>query len=269
MTTDGAGPAGIHHETRGEGEPLLLIQGLSGTRLSWGEPFLQALEPGLSTIVYDHRGIGLSAPLSGSFSIADLAGDAVTVLDALGLGSAHVMGISMGGMVAQELALTAPERVRSLTLGCTYAGGAGSRLTDESVRQRLLTTAMSGDRDAMLRTGFELNVSQAFAAEPGSYEEFKAMAAQVPVPLAVMFGQLQAVLGHDTSSRLASISAPTLVVHGDQDQILNISNAQHIARLIPDARLEILEGAGHMFWWERPEQAAALVREHVLQEAAV
>jgi pimeloyl-ACP methyl ester carboxylesterase len=259
----------LHHETRGEGEPLLLIQGLSGTHLSWGEPFLSALGDGLSVTAYDHRGIGRSSPLDGSFTIADLAGDAIGLLDELGLESAHVMGISMGGMVAQEVALAAPERVRSLTLGCTYAGGEGSRLTDQGVSQRLITAAMSGDRELVLRTGWELNVSPEFAAEPGNFEAFKAMAGQVPVAVTVLFEQLQAVLGHDTSTRLSSISAPTLVVHGDGDQILNVANAHHIAGLIPGARLEILEGAGHMFWWERPEETARLVREHVLAAAAV
>src|SRR5262245_34560699 len=105
MASDEAAARRLHHETRGDGEPLLLIQGLSGTHLAWGEPFLAALGPGLSSIVYDHRGIGLSGPLDGSFTIADLAGDAIGLLDELGLQSAHVMGISMGGMVAQEVGL--------------------------------------------------------------------------------------------------------------------------------------------------------------------
>jgi 3-oxoadipate enol-lactonase len=271
MTSGEAGAAQprLHRETRGDGEPLLLIQGLSGTHLSWGEPFLAALAPGLTEILYDHRGIGLSPPRDGAFTIADLAADALALLDELGLESAHVMGISMGGMVAQELVLAAPERVRSLTLGCTYAGGAGSRLTDDAVSQRLTMTAMSGDREAMLRTAWDLNVSAAFAAGPAHYEAFRAMAVQLPAPLPVLMRQLQAVLGHDTSARLGSITAPTLVIHGSDDQVLNVANARHIAGLIPGARLEILEGTGHMFWWERPDESARLVREHVLAATAV
>ena len=261
---DTAGRPRLHHETSGDGEPLLLIQGLSGTHLSWGQPFLTALGDGLSKTVYDHRGIGRSDPLQGSFTIADLAGDALGLLDELGLESAHVMGISMGGMVAQEVALAAPSRVRSLTLGCTYAGGAGSRLTEDSVRQRMVAAAMAGDRELMLRTGWEINVSAGFAAGPGNFETFREMATQVPVALPVLFEQLGAVMGHDTSARLASLTVPTLVIHGDADQVLGVENGRHIAGLVPGARLEILEGAGHMFWWEMPDRSAALIREHVL-----
>lgn len=106
----------LHYLRRGAGEPLLLIQGLSGNHLHWGERFLSRLEPAFETIAYDHRGIGLSDPTPAGYTIADLADDAAGLLDAVDLESAHVMGVSMGGMVAQELALRAPQRVRSLTL---------------------------------------------------------------------------------------------------------------------------------------------------------
>src|SRR5438094_250084 len=119
----------LHHVLGGDGEPLLLIQGMSGTHLSWGEEFLGALQDDFQTVSYDHRGIGLSPATSDPFSIADLAEDAAALLDRLGWESAHVLGISMGGMVAQELALAHPDRIRTLTLGCTYCGGPGSQLT--------------------------------------------------------------------------------------------------------------------------------------------
>jgi pimeloyl-ACP methyl ester carboxylesterase len=254
----------LHHERRGSGEPLLLIQGMSGHTLHWGEAFLSALEPHFDVIANDHRNPGLSPRVEGSYTLGDLAEDAVEKLEQLGIESAHVMGISMGGMVAQEVALAAPSRVRSLTLGCTYAGGAGSRLTEDSVRQRMVAAAMAGDRELMLRTGWEINVSTDFAAAPGNFETFREMATQVPVALPVLFEQLGAVMGHDTSARLASLTVPTLVIHGDADQVLGVENGRHIAGLVPGARLEILEGAGHMFWWEMPDRSAALVREHVL-----
>src|SRR6266516_6351221 len=113
----------LYYERRGDGEPLLLIQGMSGTHLTWGEPFLAALGDDLEMVVYDHRGVGSSGDQGQPVTIAGLADDAAGVLDALGWERAHVLGISMGGMVAQELTLRHPERVGRLVLGCTYPGG--------------------------------------------------------------------------------------------------------------------------------------------------
>jgi 3-oxoadipate enol-lactonase len=115
----------LDYERSGSGPPLLAIMGMSGTALHWGEPFLGALRDDFEVIVYDHRGVGASSRLEGALTIVQLAEDAAGLLAALELDSAHVLGISMGGMVAQELALAHPERVRTLTLGCTYCGGEG------------------------------------------------------------------------------------------------------------------------------------------------
>jgi 3-oxoadipate enol-lactonase len=257
----------LFHQRRGSGEPLLLIQGMSGTHLSWGDPFVQELEDGLDVIAYDHRGIGRSTPESTPFSIVDLAEDAVGVLDALELESAHVLGISMGGMIAQELALRHPERVRTLALGCTYCGGPNAQLAPPEVVQKLSTGMMSGDRELAIRTGYEVNVSQAFAADDANYEAFHEMATSLPAPVPVIMLQIQAIAGHDTQSRLPSLDVPTLVVHGDEDQMLPVANGKLIASLVPDAQLEILEEVGHMFWWEQPQRSAQLVRDHALAAA--
>jgi 3-oxoadipate enol-lactonase len=253
----------LHYIRRGDGEPLLLIMGLSGNHLHWGEPFLEALEGDFDVIAHDNRGIGRSDHHGGPFTVADMADDAVGLLDALGIESAHVMGISMGGMIAQEVALRHPERVRSLVLGCTYAGGVGSAVTEPAVVMRLTQLFMSGDVEGALRAGWEANVSPAYReADPEAAERMLAIAAELPGSLEILMAQVQAVAGHDTSTRLKEITAPTLIVHGTEDQMLAVSNARHIAGLMPDARLEILEGVGHLFFWEQPERAAELVREH-------
>jgi 3-oxoadipate enol-lactonase len=255
----------LHYLRRGEGEALLLIQGMSGTHLSWGEPFEAALAgAGLELITYDHRGVGHSTPVAQGFSITRLADDAAGLLDALGLDRVHVLGISMGGMVAQELAVRHPQRLRSLTLGCTYCGGPEGRLAGEEVASGLAQALMSGDQERALRAGYEFNVSQAFAADTANYEPFRTMATALPVPVAVIMLQLQAIQGHDTSARLPGLEVPTLVIHGTEDRMLPFANGELIARLVPGARLERLEGVGHMFWWEQPEHSARLVAEHAL-----
>src|SRR5271167_2647344 len=113
-------------ERSGSGPPLLMIMGMSGTAEHWGQPFLDELRRDFEVIVYDHRGVGASSRLEGSTTIRELAADAAGLLRALGIDSAHVLGISMGGMIAQELALAHPERLRTLALGCTQCGGEGS-----------------------------------------------------------------------------------------------------------------------------------------------
>ncbi len=259
----------LYYEMRGTGEPLLLIQGMSGTHASWGEPFLAALEAaGFETLRYDHRGIGRSAAWRDPFTLRELAEDAVGLLDAVGWDRPHVLGISMGGMVAQELALAHPERLRTLTLGCTFAGGPESSLTDPADLQTLSEAMMSGDRERALRQGYEMNVSPAFAADEGNYTAFHAMAISVPAPLPVIMLQMQAIGTHDTSARLAELRTPTLVVHGTEDRMLPVSNASAIADGLPDATLELLDGVGHVFWWEQPQRSADLLAAHALGAAS-
>jgi 3-oxoadipate enol-lactonase len=258
----------LFHQRRGAGEPLLLIQGMSGTHLAWGEPFVADLERDFDVVAYDHRGIGRSDRVDDPFSIADLAEDAAGLLDELGWERAHVLGISMGGMVAQELALRHPGRVRTLALGCTYCGGPGSALAPQATLEKLGAGMMSGDRELAIRNGFEVNVSPAFAAAEGNYEPFRAMAKSLPAPVPVIMLQMQAIAAHDTSGRLPSLELPALVVHGDRDEMIPVDNGRLIASLIPGARLEVLEGVGHMFWWEQPVRSAELVRAHALAARA-
>jgi pimeloyl-ACP methyl ester carboxylesterase len=237
---------------------------MSGTHLTWGEPFLSQLEGDFDCVIFDNRGIGNSAEAAGPFTIADLAGDALTVMDAVGFESAHVLGISMGGMVAQELALAAPQRLRSLTLGCTYPGGEGSSLADPADAQALVEALASGNQDTVFRAMYEMNLSPGFRADESHYADFTAVAGALPARQATIQLQLQALVGHDAQSRLAEIAAPTLVIHGTADKMIPSANGELIASLIPGARLELLEGVGHMFWWEQPDRSAELIRSHAL-----
>jgi len=254
----------LHHVRRGDGEPLVLIMGLSGTHLSWGEPFLDALAEHLEVIAYDHRGVGRSPAQPGEFGLEDLAADVPPLLDHLGLESAHVMGVSMGGMVAMHLALDHPERVRTLVLGCTYAGGPGQRLSSGPKVEAMVAALGSGDRERALRAAWEANVSGRFAADDQAYARFRQAALDLPVPLTAIVAQASAVGRHDVQARLGEIGAPTLVVHGDEDAMLPVGNGRALAPLIPGARYEELAGTGHLFWVEEPERTAALVRDHAL-----
>jgi pimeloyl-ACP methyl ester carboxylesterase len=251
----------LHVERRGEGPPLLLIQGMGGNSAHWGEPFLRELERDFELVLYDHRGIGRSGPLKGDVTTADLARDALALLDALELARTHGFGFSMGGMVAQELALAAPGRVRSLTLASTSAGGTQSKPTGGDVVQALTAAVLSGDRERLMRPAFGLVVSARYAADAQNWETFAAMARQSTPAIGVSMAQQAAVVAHDAYGRLRGLRVPTLVLHGTEDQMLSASNGDLLASLIPGARLELLDGVGHLAYWEQPERVAALVRE--------
>jgi 3-oxoadipate enol-lactonase len=261
-TVDAAGTE-LHYERSGSGEPMLLIQGMSATHLAWGRPFLDELEPSFECVVFDNRGMGRSGRAALPFSVAEMAADVVGLLDALELESAHVVGISMGGMIAQELALDHPGRVRTLTLGATFCGGPeGSLLSPEDL-QMLGAAYASGDPEQVFRAMWEINLSPEFRSDEGRFAAFREMGSRLSAPRPVVVQQMRACAEHDTSARLHELEMPTLVIHGGVDRLIRPENGDVIARLIP-APLERLDGVGHMFWWEQPRRSAELIREHAL-----
>src|ERR1039458_1925531 len=255
MPIASVGEIELDYERSGSGPPMLLIMGMSGTALHWCEPFLTALRRDFEVIVYNHRGVGASSRLDEPISIVQMAADAVGLLDALDIDSAHVVGISMGGMIAQELALAHPERVRTLTLGCTYCGGEGSILASPEVLQRLTEAMMSGDRERALRTGFEVNVSATMAADEEAYAAFLEIGRRRAVAVPVVMAQMQACIAHDTNARLSELAMPTLVLHGTDDQLLPLENGRLIASRVPGSQLEVFDDVGHLFLWERPARS--------------
>jgi 3-oxoadipate enol-lactonase len=250
----------LHYVRRGDGAPLLLIQGMAGHHRMWGEDFLTRLAAHFDVVAFDHRGIGASSRADEPFTVADLADDAAGVLDAVGWADAHVFGASLGGMVAQELVLRHPDRVRTVAIGCSWAGGPDAVMS--TAAPDLVAAMATRDAEKVLRAGFEANLSEAYAADPAHYETYRelAMAEKVPAPVVGM--QFAAGRSHDTSARLPEVTTPTLVLHGTEDRMLAVGNGEHIARLVPGARLELFDGAGHLFWWEEPARTVTLLGEH-------
>ena len=266
MPRANAGGTELHYERAGTGEPMLLIQGMAATRLAWGRPFLEALERDFECFVYDHRGMGSSARAELPFTIVDLMGDALALLDALQLESAHVVGISMGGMVAQELALAHPERVRTLTIGASYCGGPDGTLMDPADLALLGEAWKSGDPVQVYRAMWEINLSPAFRADDSNFGPFREMAEALPAPAPVIYEQMRACGRHDTSERLGRLEMPTMVIHGTADRLLKSPNGEQIAALV-GVEPQLLEGVGHLFWWEQPERSSELIRQHAMAPA--
>lgn len=254
----------LSYQRRGRGEPLLLIMGMAGHAGLWRDDFVARLATDFEVVTYDHRGIGDSSDVPGPFTIAELAADATALLDAIGWRDAHVFGISMGGMVAQELVLSHPGRVRRLALGCTYCGGPRTNPMAPGP-MRMMTAMNSGDVEAALRAAFQANLSPAWTADQSHWREFRDIALAERVPVHVVLRQAQAAFVHDTSTRLPSVRTPTLVMAGTADEMVLYPNNEVIAGLIPDARMITFDDAGHLFWWEHPDETVAALTEHLLR----
>jgi pimeloyl-ACP methyl ester carboxylesterase len=267
MPSVDAGGVELYYERAGAGEPMLLIQGMSATHLTWGRPFLDTLERDFECIVFDNRGMGRSGRAEPAFTVADLAGDTVALLDALEIEDAHVVGISMGGMVAQELALARPQRIRTLTLGATYCGGPEGTLMGADDVELLGAAMATGEPEPVRRAMWEINLSPSFRADEGNYAAFLAMTEALPAPKPVVMEQMRACAAHNTSTRLKQISVPTMVIHGTADRLLRVNNGKQIAALMSVEPM-LLENVGHMFWWEQPERSAELIRDHALAPTA-
>ncbi len=175
------------------------------------------------------------------------------------------MGISMGGTIAQELTLRHPGRVRRLVLGCTWGGpdADGGGVWGTSVG-KLAEAAGGRDPVASARLMFAANFSAGYVAQPGRFKEFVEYAGAAKVPGPVVMLQMQAAAVHDASARLGQLGTPTLVLHGTADEVILHAAGERLADLVPGARLEEFEGVGHLFFWEEPEQTAALVTAHLL-----
>jgi pimeloyl-ACP methyl ester carboxylesterase len=250
----------LHVEARGDGEPLLLIAGIPAIADDWtalAEPLAATRRP----IAYDNRGSGRSTVTPGPYSTRGLAADAAGLLDALGIERADVFGMSLGGMIAQELALGWPQRVRRLILGCTHAGLAhAAPMPRDAGRAFALQTDDWAERmRALAPFAFARDV------DPATLEAFiakKARDVQDPVGYRA---QIDAVLGHDSFARLPELQAPALIVSGDDDRIIPAASSDVLHERIPGSRLEVLAGTGHLFFLEQPERTRALIEAFLAQ----
>lgn len=240
----------LHHERAGVGPPLLYIGGTGGDLRSKPNVFDGPLVERFEVLAYDQRGQGRSDKPDELYSMAQYADDAAGLVDLVGWSSAHVMGVSFGGMVAQELAVRHPERVDRLVLACTSSGGAGGA----SYPLHELEALPPDERFAAHLALSDVRRDAAWqAAHPDQVAQLRAFAdAQAAVgaddpDLAVgRRRQLEARSTHDTTARLGQISSPTFVCAGREDGIAPPSNSEVLVEQIPDAHLQVFEG-GHLF----------------------
>jgi 3-oxoadipate enol-lactonase len=236
---------GLYWKEVGDGPPVLLIGGIGMDTGAWWRT-VPVLARDFRVITYDPRGLGRSGPSPSMSTTDDLAADSIAVMDAAGVDAAHVYGFSLGGMVAQQLALRHPDRVRRLVLGSTHAGG-------------LLYQQVAGG-PMSLRPSFTTDPAR--AAIPYTYgrrcrERYperieEDLRRRVPLSYFTRNAQIGAVMLHDGRTAVRRIEAPTFVVHGAEDRLMPVAAGRHLAETIPGAHLLVLSDAGHFYPTDEP-----------------
>ncbi len=267
MAVVNSGGTNIYYEVHGKGEPLVLIMGYGLNSGSWlmQVPFFSQY---YRVVTFDNRGTGRSDKPQPPYTFNSMVGDLVNVLDAEGIQAAHIFGVSMGGYIAQQFALSYPQKVKTLILGCTTCGGShGIQSSDEA-------RAVLHDFDRMQRLTLEerargvppflfsldflknnLEVLKKFASRLGEY----------PTPIHGYMGQTAAMKDFDTYERLPEIKVPTLVIAGDVDRLIPVENSRILASRIPGAEMFIVKNTGHGFCMEAPEQTNQAVLDFLLR----
>jgi len=251
----------IYYEVHGTGPNLLFVSGLGGGTWSWyGQvPFFRDR---YRTIVFDNRGAGRSSMPPGPYSMEDLAADTLALLDHLGVDRCFMVGLSMGGMIAQETALAAPHRFAAMVLGCTHCGGARKIPPSQDVIARFVDNAGLSLEEIVTKNLPFFFSRDAFVHKREAVEEYKRVQIGVPLqPEHAFSAQLAAIQSFDAADRLQTLTVPTLVITGTEDVLVPPANAHILAELLPDAALVELEGAGHAIHAECRETLNELIHE--------
>ena len=253
---------GLYYEEHGRGAPLVLVPGF-GTGLWIWYRQVPAFARQFRTIVFDPRGVARSAAADAPFTMRELADDLAALLEELKVERAHVLGASFGGFVAQEFALAHPGRTRTLVLCCTSYGGTGHiPPAPETLAAIALTKGFNTAE--RVRENLLLAFSPRFVEEhPAEVERVISLRAENDVPEQAYLRQLQAAVAFDAAARVGGITAPTLVITGDEDAIVPHENSVNLAAAIPGAKLHVIGGGSHVFFIEQAEEFNRAVVEFI------
>lgn len=251
----------LYYEIHGQGEPLLCVMGL-GSDLSGWSLLIPELSQHHRTIVFDNRDVGRSSYATGDYEIADVASDAIALTDSLALERFHLMGMSLGGAIAQEVALAIPERVRTLTLCVTYAGA--GRWARERARLEVQALVTKSD-EQLIDEMMMLTLSEAAYENAEQIAFLKELVMSYPYRQRRegFIRQLQAGARHEARDRLSTLAVPTHVIGAEQDLLVPVWKSRELAEIIPDAKLSVITGAAHALNVERAAELSALVLEFI------
>ncbi|HMM44131.1 MAG TPA: alpha/beta hydrolase [Candidatus Macondimonas sp.] len=248
------------------GRPLLMIMGLSGVKEDW-QDLPEALAADRPVAVFDNRGMGESEVPDGPYTMDQMAGDAEAILDTLAWPQAHVMGISMGGMIAQTLALRAPERIDRLVLGCTSDSGRFAPAPDRAVMNAMMPIAGTTPQEAAARALAVNYTPEWIAQDPDRFQALVDQATRYRRRAKGMLAQAQAIARFHAAEALARLTQPALVIHGTADQLIPFPNGERLSGRLPGARFAALPDCGHLFWHMAPTRSQTLIRGFLAEAA--
>jgi pimeloyl-ACP methyl ester carboxylesterase len=242
----------IYYESHGHGYPLVLIRGLGSNADHW---YAQVPEfsKHFRTIVFDNRGIGRSGDPGGDFSIQDMAGDTVGLMAALAIPQAHILGVSMGGMIAQRIALDHPGRVRGLVLVVSHCGGAHQVRPSAQIAQLVGEMVTVGSPESRIKALPAFFDPETLKSNLACAQTYAAVSLKYPADARILSRQFKAIQEFDLHDRLPEIQAPTLVVASTGDVLIPPGNSEILAARIPHARRVAIPGGGHQILVEQPE----------------
>jgi pimeloyl-ACP methyl ester carboxylesterase len=253
----------LYYEIVGAGPPLCLINGYRLSGYAWPRTFIEGLADRCTVIAFDNRGTGRSDKPADGYDFASQAHDVIALLDDLDIGRVHLLGYSMGGAIAQEVAIRHPHRIARLILFATFCGGIWSEPASYSVFRLLLPTNGQTPEEAARQTWPVTYSPDYLAANAVAVEGQMRRELEHPTPLFVARRQMEAILNFSRYWDLPRIGATTLVATGGYDMLVKPRNSAILASRVPDARLELLADLGHRAIWEAPEEIAGFICDFV------
>jgi 3-oxoadipate enol-lactonase len=260
------GPVALAYDLRGRGSPLVLIQGVGVGRWGW-EPVADRLARRFQVITIDNRGIGASDTPPGHFSTRAMANDVLAVLDHAGIQRASLVGTSLGGMIAQELALAHPERVDKLVLVATIPGGPRSRPMPLGTTYLLASAPFMTSQAKLWEFVASTLGPTTLRRRPKLARRLVARKLAHPQPESAWRAQTAAGMLFNPLGRQRRITQPTLIVQGTADKVVAPGNADVLAGLVPNARVQRFHGAGHLLYWEQPKRFVRVVTDFLTDPA--
>jgi pimeloyl-ACP methyl ester carboxylesterase len=255
------GKINMYYEIHGEGFPLVMIMGLGGSAAAWDRYIIEEFSKEFKVIIMDNRGTGQTSCPKENYTIDMLAEDAAGLMKALKVSRAHVLGVSMGGMISIKLTLKHPEMVEKLVLGCTTGGVSRFSPPKADVMQSL-SGLTSGDPEEALKAGLRILYTEDFLAEhPERVDELIEQMKGDTYSVEGVMRQLAGISVYDAHDQLPTIKKPTLILAGKKDTLVPFENSQILAEEIPNSKLVLFDDAAHGFYSQKREEFCQIVSE--------